>query len=88
MEPASAGLPATGINTVTFSLQYPNYRAVIVYIAVEVELRGQQKETETTTYSFVDRVELERDLQERTDHAEGMGNELRGARGRLEAAER
>ncbi|CAM9510455.1 unnamed protein product, partial [Ectocarpus sp. 8 AP-2014] len=56
--------------------------------AVEVELRGQQKKTETTTYSFVDRVELERDLQERADHAEGMKNELRGARGGLEAAER
>ncbi|CAM9333209.1 unnamed protein product [Ectocarpus fasciculatus] len=55
---------------------------------VEVELRGQQKETETTTCSFVDRVDLERDLQERADHAEGMGNELRGARGRFEAAER
>ncbi|CAM9929907.1 unnamed protein product [Ectocarpus sp. 12 AP-2014] len=56
--------------------------------AVEAELRGQQQEIETITYSFVDQVELERDLQERADHAEEMGNELRGDRGRLEAAER
>ncbi|CAM9253773.1 unnamed protein product [Ectocarpus sp. 4 AP-2014] len=56
--------------------------------AVEAELRGQQKDIETTAHSFFDQVELERDLQERADHAEGMRNELRGARGRLEAAER